>query len=32
MKKIQQEKFANKPISKVTRDDVIKYLESLKQY
>ena len=32
MKKIKQEKFANKPISKVTRDDVIKYLESLKQY
>ena len=32
MKKLQQEKFANKPISKVARDDVIKYLESLKQY
>lgn len=32
MKKLQQEKFVNKPISKVTRNDVIKYLESLKPY
>ena len=32
VKKLQKEKFANKPISKVTRDDVIKYLETLKCY
>ena len=32
VKKLEKEKFTNKPIAKVTRDDVVKYLESLKQY
>lgn len=32
LKKLQKEKFTNIPITKVKRDDVIKYLESLKTY
>ena len=32
IKKLSKEKFTNKPISKVTRDEVVKYLESLKNY
>ena len=32
LKKLQKEKFTNIPITKVKRDDVIKYLESLKSY
>ncbi len=32
LKKLEEEKFTNKPISKVTREDVVKYLESLKPY
>ena len=32
LKKLQKEKFSNIPISKVKREDVIKYLESLKSY
>jgi integrase len=32
IKKLKTEKFTNKPISKVTRDEVIRYLESLKCY
>ena len=32
IKKLAKEKFTNKPISKVTRDEVVKYLESLKNY
>lgn len=32
IKKLSKEKFANKPISKVTRDEIVKYLESLKNY
>lgn len=32
LKKLKQEEFTNKPISKVTREDVLTYLESLKIY
>ena len=32
LKKLRKEKFANIPIVKVKREDVIKYLESLKSY
>ena len=32
LKKLQKEKFSNIPIAKVKREDIIKYLESLKQY
>lgn len=32
LKKLQKEKFTNIPIAKVKREDIIKYLESLKQY
>ena len=32
IKKLVKEKFTNKPISKVTRDEVVKYLENLKNY
>ena len=32
LKKLQKEKFTNIPITKVKREDVIKYLESLKSY
>ena len=32
LKKLQKEKFTNIPIVKVKREDIIKYLESLKQY
>ena len=32
LKKLQKEKFTNIPITKVKREDIIKYLESLKQY
>lgn len=32
IKKLSKENFTNKPISKVTRDEVVKYLESLKNY
>lgn len=32
LKKLQKEKFANMPIVKVKREDVIKYLEGLKMY
>lgn len=32
LKKLRQEDFANKPISKVTREDVLDYLETLKSY
>lgn len=32
LKKLSQEKFINKPISKVTRTDIINYLESLREY
>ena len=32
LKKLEKEKFSNIPIAKVKREDIIKYLESLKQY
>lgn len=32
LRKLQQEKFANIPIIKVKRDDIIRYLESIKLY
>lgn len=32
LKKLQKEKFTNIPITKVKREDIIKYLESLKSY
>lgn len=32
IKKLSKENFTNKPISKVTRDEVVKYLENLKNY
>lgn len=32
LKKLQKEKFTNMPITKVKREDVIKYLENLKSY
>lgn len=32
LKKIEKEKFTNIPIAKVKRDDVVKYLETLKPY
>ena len=32
LKKLQKEKFTNIPITKVKREDVIKYLENLKSY
>ena len=32
IKKLEKENFTNKPISKVSRDEVIKYLEGLKCY
>lgn len=32
LKKLEKESFTNIPISKVKREDVVKYLESLKQY
>ena len=32
LKKISQEKFVNKPISKVTRNEIINYLENLRNY
>lgn len=32
LKKLKKEKFTNKPIAKVTREDVVKYLETLKSY
>lgn len=32
LKKLKLENFTNKPISKVTRDEVINYLESLRNY
>lgn len=32
LKKLEKEKFTNIPITKVRRDDVVKYLESLKPY
>ena len=32
LKKLEKEKFTDKPISKVTREDVVKYLENLKTY
>ena len=32
IKRLAKEKFTNKPISQVTRDEVVKYLESMKNY
>lgn len=32
LKKLRQEAFANKPIAKVTRDEILNYLESLREY
>lgn len=32
IKKLSKEKFTNKPISKVTRDEVVNYLEGLRYY
>ncbi len=32
LKKLEKEKFANMPIAKVKRDDIVKYLETLKPY